>query len=271
MISVDVILPTIDENENLSVLIPQLLNLKGFRINKIIIVDDSNDHIRENLVELKNQWPENVKVVLREYDIGDLASAIRLGVQLSSAAYVVWMDADLSMPAKLIETLVARVENLDTVVIGSRFVENGGFKGISEHSGRFSFGWIRRVIESQDSVLAVLLSRILNLAIRLIVGGNVRDLTSGFVLCNREIALNLLPQSGYGEYCIEFLSKANNKDIEIIEVGYYCLPRKFGYSKTGNSLIQLIKTGLPYLGIAFKNNRLRYKSNWAPERGNHGR
>ncbi len=257
MLKIDVILPTVDENRNLEILVPELLRLRHVRINQIMIVDDSEEKVQKELTQLSRCWPKSVKLVLRTGCTNSLASAIRCGVESSVSSYVVWMDADLSMPASIIETLASQVKNLKSVVIGSRFVEGGGFKGISEGSGYFSPGWILRVMKSQDSVLGVLLSRLLNLVIRLVVGGNVRDLTSGYILCSREIALRLLPHRGYGEYCIEFLSRAHNEELEITEVGYYCAPREFGYSKTGNNLLELFKTGLPYLEIALKNSRMR--------------
>ena len=85
--------------------------------------------------------------------------------------------------------------------------------------------------------------------------GNVKDLTSGYILCSRDLALDLLPEDGYGEYCIEFLSSATNRGMKTTEVGYICLPRRHGYSKTGLTMAQLINTGFPYLLVAIKNSK----------------
>ncbi len=254
-IEIDVILPTIDENENLTILVPELLGLKNVKLNQIIIVDDSNEDIQKRLTQISRDWPRNVKLLLRRGTNNSLASAIRSGAEVSASPYVVWMDADLSMPANLIEQLVLEVEGPKSVIIGSRFVEGGGFKGTSETSGKFSLNWMVKVRNSQDSILAVTLSRLLNSIIRFLIKGNVKDLTSGYILCSRDVALDLLPNDGYGEYCIEFLSSATNQGMKTTEIGYICLPRRHGYSKTGLTMAQLINTGFPYLLVALKNSK----------------
>jgi len=221
-LEIDVILPTIDENENLTILVPELLGLKNIKLNQIIIVDDSNEDIQKRLIQISRDWPGNVKLLLRTGTKNSLASAIRSGAEASASP---------------------------------RFVEGGGFKGTSETSSKFSLNWMLKVRNSQDSILAVTLSRLLNSIIRFLIKGNVRDLTSGYILCSRDLALDLLPENGYGEYCIEFLSSATNQGMKTTEVGYICLPRRHGYSKTGLTMAQLINTGFPYLLVAIKNSK----------------
>lgn len=268
-LEIDVILPTIDENKNLAILVPEILALRNVWVKQIIIVDDSNRDIQEELTSLSQSWPQGITLILRKHPSGSLASAIRSGVEASASPFVVWMDADLSMPATLIEQLVTKVDGPNSIVIGSRFVEGGGFKGTSETSGKFSLKWVAKVRNSQDSIIAVVLSRLLNSAIRILIKGNVRDLTSGYILCSRDVALKFLPKSGYGEYCIEFLSGAASLGVRTIEVGYVCLPRKHGYSKTGLTVPQLISTGLPYLLVAIKNSRILNSLNKTNRPGTH--
>ena len=47
----------------------------------------------------------------------------------SNYEYVMWLDADGSMPATTIKDLISlQSENLDNVIIGSRFVKGGVIK-----------------------------------------------------------------------------------------------------------------------------------------------
>ena len=52
--------------------------------------------------------------------------AIYDGINKSNYEYVMWLDADGSMPATTIKDLISlQSENLDNVIIGSRFVKGG--------------------------------------------------------------------------------------------------------------------------------------------------
>ena len=46
-----------------------------------------------------------------------------------------------------------------------------------------------------------------------------------------------------------------HKNIEIIEVGYQCGLRMHGMSKTGSSLVGLVRLGRPYIKAALKSRR----------------
>jgi glycosyltransferase involved in cell wall biosynthesis len=256
--NIDVILPTIDEVVNLEILIPKLLSLKSVLINQIIVVDDSKTQTQMHLMEISKNWPSNVSIIYRSGKSGNLASAIYDGIKESKAEIVVWLDADNSMPPELIEDLYKNCDDSNQITIGSRFVNGGGYKGLTKSNEKLSIGWIIRIIKSKESISAILLSRILNKAIRFITYGDINDFTSGYIMCKREIALSLLPRNGYGEYCIEFLSTAQRKGFKVKEIGYLCLPRHHGYSKTGIGLYSLLKTGLPYLATAVKSRKYLY-------------
>jgi glycosyltransferase involved in cell wall biosynthesis len=256
MISLSVILPTKEENENLKSLIPRIIeHLNGIsgqvKNFEIIVVDDSNTLTQKELK--KQKWNDRVTIHLRDSKNSTLSSAIRLGVNFAKYETVCWMDADGSMPPETIKLLLDKYKHNENVVIGSRFVEGGGFKGskIDSFSVKAYIRTFRNLKKSNDLVSAVLLSRILNLILRKVLSQGVNDWTSGYVICSKIVAMNNLKIDGYGEYFIDFLCNClkNNKKIE--EIGYMCETRKFGKSKTGENLVELIITGLPYLKIAF--------------------
>ena len=101
--------------------------------------------------------------------------------------------------------------------------------------------------ESNDSLAAVILSRILNRYLWILLDRCCRDLASGFVLASRDIVNKVGLRGSYGDYCIRFLYGAHRLGHELHEVPYVCLVRRHGVSKTGTTLAQLLKRGLPYL------------------------
>jgi glycosyltransferase involved in cell wall biosynthesis len=257
--SLDIVLPTIDENENLELLIPDLFDSCESLLKQIIIVDDSSQTVKDKLKIIVKKYGSKVVLISNKNPKGSLAAAILSGIQHSKSEFVLWMDADLSMPAKVVPQLCQTMSSPDQVVIGSRFCSGGGFKGALKHGDNFSYSWLLQIKNTNDSVLAIILSRLLNSAIRIIIGQGIRDYTSGFVLCNRNTALQLMPLSGYGEYSIKFMVNALKKNLKIVEIGYICVPRKFGQTKTGTTLPQLVRRGIPYLRIALLSNRFSIK------------
>ena len=86
-----------------------------------------------------------------------------------------WLDADGSMPAKDIKRLIdVQVQNLDSVIVGSRFVE-GGFKGtVLNEENKFRKALIN-VYNSNDSVIAMFLSLLFNYLLSLLSSTKVKD------------------------------------------------------------------------------------------------
>ena len=135
MINLSIILPTLNEKDNLEILIPDLItNLS--EINnlefEIIISDDQSTDGTKELVELINLKNNNVFYYKRK-STPSLPMSIWDGIEKSKYDYVLWMDADGSMPAKSVKDMVKiLMENQDSVIIGSRFVDGGAYKGILE-------------------------------------------------------------------------------------------------------------------------------------------
>jgi dolichol-phosphate mannosyltransferase len=86
----------------------------------------------------------------------------------------------------------------------------------------------------------------------LILNFKVLDYDSGFVAARKDVLQKMrLSDSGYGEYCIEFLYKAGEKGYKIEEVPYSFVDRRAGESKTAESLYGLFKFGIMYLKKIF--------------------
>ena len=165
-----------------------------------------------------------------------------------------WLDADGSMPATDIKKLIdVQLENLNSVIVGSRFVEGGGFKGtVLNEENKFRKALIN-VYNSNDSVIAMLLSLLFNYLLSLLSSTKVKDMTSGFIIGpKKEFNEDSFLNANYGDYFVYLMKDLEVKNTSIVEVGYKCQTRISGVSKTGNSLLQLFKLGVPYIKAALK-------------------
>lgn len=215
---VSVILPTYNERDNISMLIPlihQALASRGIDYEIVVVDDNSPDGTAEAARELSREF--NVKLVQRPGKLG-LTSAIYDGIRASSGDYIIVMDSDLQHPPDLLPALIERANSCD-IVIGSRYVEGGSVEG---------FPLVRRTISRGSIILA-----------RLLVPGarNVRDPVSGFFLVKREIIASWKPIEPRGyKALVEILSQLNSR-VKVCEVPYRFRGRERGASKLGHRII----------------------------------
>ena len=238
---ISVILPTYNERENINDLISELKLYISNHITKFfefIVVDDDSPDLTWKVVQEYFTNEPQVKVIHRCNE-RRLASAIWVGIQESKGDIVAWMDCDFSMPAyKLVELIKKVYEDYD-IAVGSRFSKGG-----------------KDVRGPADSWLVVILSRIMNSFISFVLGSSFKDYTSGFVAVKRKIFDEIKIKGDYGEYFIDFIYNAKKRGYKIIELPYYCLPRRKGISKTGENLWDYLKKGWKYILLTL---RLRFK------------
>jgi len=255
-----IVLPTINELENLKKLIPELISnineikLKNF---EILVVDDGSSDGTAGFIDDYKSEDCDVSIIRRN-TTPSLPMAIWEGIAASKYEFILWMDADGSMPPHVVQKLViAQNNNPDSVIIGSRFAEGGGYKGIKELGKTRFFEAIKNVYNSNDSVFGMIFSTFFNKFLNSIFRTNLTDITSGFIIGKKIYFSNeQFNKSEYGEYFIYMLSDLLDKKINIIEIGYICETRIAGVSKTATNIGQLIKRGIPYIRTAIK---VRYK------------
>tara|TARA_B100001996_G_scaffold325567_1_gene271524 strand:+ start:209 stop:1006 length:798 start_codon:yes stop_codon:yes gene_type:complete len=255
MLDVSIILPTFNEDENLKILIPDLINnlseIEELSYEIIVVDDNSTDRTNEVVNKIK-ETNNQVKLKVRGSK-PSLPLSIYEGIEMSQYKYVMWMDADCSMPADVVKKLIEKLF-LDTkkVIIGSRFAEGGGYKGIESDGSNSLINVIKNIYKSEDSLIAVFLSRIFNFLLIFLLNSKVKDITSGFIVGKKEyFKKEYFSMANYGDYFVYLVAGLDRNKIDCEEVGYICLTREYGQSKTANNLLDLTLKGWPYIKAAF--------------------
>jgi len=255
-----VVLPVLNERDNLAELIPELcqvLDAGGVECEILVVDDSSTDGTTELVTEFARRDPR-VLYLRREGKVRSLPASISEGVAAAKYEDIAWMDADGSMPPATLMNLVDAYRSAtspDVVIIGSRFVKGGGFKGI-ETVGETRFWQVARNLRnSNDSLSAVFLSRLLNRYLWFTLERCCRDLASGFIVAKRDLVQRIGLHGSYGDYCVRFIYLAFRAGHPLVEIPYVCQVRRHGYSKTGTTLWGLTLRGLPYLAIPLRVRR----------------
>jgi dolichol-phosphate mannosyltransferase len=133
MIKISVIIPFLNEAENIPELVQSLNNYfngkKEFTAEVIFVNDGSSDQSVSILCEQTIQ-SYVAKVLSFSKNYGSHA-ALRAGIQHASGDYITFMYADLQDPLTLIEQMVAEInsaKNCDIVWASRRSTENGWFE-----------------------------------------------------------------------------------------------------------------------------------------------
>ena len=247
MISLTIILPTYNEKSNLEILLPEILSTSWPVDIKVLVVDDNSKDGTNAYVDSVSSLDKRVQIQVRE-SAPSLPLSIWDGVKSSKSDFVAWLDADCSMPINDLLNLVCTCidQKLDGVV-GSRFCEGGGFKGLNLVGKTSLPQFYRNVRTSKDSIVAILLSRLLNVFLRLVLRAGVKDMTSGFFVVRKSFIEEKDFVASYGDYCPVLIRRLSRRGAKLKEVGYICIPRMYGESKTGSTIMQYLLRGFPYI------------------------
>lgn len=220
------VLATFNESQNIEHIISDLYRIIPAPL-EIIVVDDNSPDGTADIVSKLNY--SDLKLYTR--CCKGLATAFYDGIMRSSGDIICWMDADGTMPADTLNAMIKHLDHYD-IVIGSRYA-NGG--------------------KDERSFLRVFASRFVNILARVILGGGVKDYDSGFVALRRSVfeIISLKPY-GYGDYFIEFVYDACQKNLKIMEVGFLFKERLKGKSKSMPSILSFMKLGMNYIVRIFK-------------------
>ncbi|HLW35491.1 MAG TPA: polyprenol monophosphomannose synthase [Chthoniobacterales bacterium] len=214
-----IVVPTYNERENVSTLIPQLLNVAP-SADVMLIDDNSPDQTADHAEQLFAVHPR-FSVLRRKSGRGygrSLLDGYRMAVDRDYGR-LVQLDADFSHDPVIVPQLIQGTVRADAV-IGSRYCAGGSVAN-----------WpLRRR----------LLSRFANQYVRTITGLKVRDSTSGF-RCYTRRALQVLLEmpiaaEGYA-FLVETTFRAQRAGLKIAEVPITFVDRRQGQSKMSRKII----------------------------------
>ena len=216
-----IIIPTYNENQNISILIDKIRKLDSLIDLEILVIDDGSPDGTANSVKEIQKNDSKLHLINREKKLG-LGSAYCLGFNWAiknNFDVIVQMDADLSHNPNDILRLLSKINDSD-VVIGSRY-----------KTGVNVVNWpLRRLI----------LSYLANIYARIITGLKVYDLTSGFKCIKtevlRKINIDKIKSEGYS-FQIEVNCLCYNKNYKISEVPIIFYDRTIGKSKMSKKII----------------------------------
>ncbi len=208
-----IVIPTYNERENITRLIPALFDLKIPDLELIIVDDNSPDETADTVRKFQEQFP--IYLINRQRKLG-LGTAYVAGFKkaLSVGAEVIFeMDADFSHDPVDIPRLLAAMDHFD-VVIGSRRVPGGKIIG---------WNWYRHTTSFVAMTLA-----------KLILGLKTKDVTAGFRAYRRKVLEVVLQtdisSNGYA-FQEEILFRCERNAFLITEIPVTFLDRKIGKSK----------------------------------------
>jgi dolichol-phosphate mannosyltransferase len=187
-----VVIPTLNERENIELLVPALRRtIDGLGVNGEILVLDSGS--ADGTADAATQAGARVLQVGRGY-----GQALRAGLRAARGEYVVTMDADLSHQPDVVARLWAIRDPL-AIGIASRYVPGGAAR-----TGR----------------TRIILSRLLNVVYARGLALPARDLSSGFRIYPRRTAQMLEPRGEDFDILPEILVRAHSAGWRIIEMPF---------------------------------------------------
>lgn len=225
-----VILPTLNEVGNLESLIEGLG--RELPSCQVIVVDDNSSDGTPELVRKIAAENASVRLIARRVT-PCLTDSIQAGIEAATTTYVAWMDADHSHPPAVMRKLY-EVALVSGCCIGTRYAH-----AEDSFASRLPKG----------EMLAAGLSAVLNFSVKYVLRLKITDYTSGFIVCRRDLLSEHRLAGDYGEYFIELMFYLTRRGVDLREIYYESPPRHSGESKTGASLLPLMRRGVKYLWL----------------------
>ena len=216
-----IIIPTYNELDNISNIVPDLLQRYPENLDVLVVDDNSPDGTGKVVKEMSikdsrvNLLERGRKMGLGTAYLDGFRFALRNGYD-----YIFEMDADYSHDPKEIGNFLEAIKDKD-LVLGSRYI-----KGVNV------VNWpIRRL----------LLSYFANIYTRFITGMPIKDATGGFKCFRRKVleAINFdkVKSNGYA-FQIEMTFKAFRKGFRIGEMPIIFIDRTKGASKMSKKIVR---------------------------------
>ena len=205
MKKISVILPTLNDRENVVPLIHAIHGVLRDLPYEILVVDDNSpDGTAQAVMDLKDP---KIRVIIRSTDPG-FAKSIRCGIENAAGDLLIIMDSDFNHDPGCIPYMVQKMLEYDCVS-GSRFLDGG----------RMTPAW--RGVGS----------RLFNVFVYKTTGSKMTDNLFGFFGIRREV-MERLPYDdiffGFGDYGIRLLFYLQKNKAKIFEFPAVCGKRLAG-------------------------------------------
>ena len=218
---ISIILPTLNEVDNISSIIKKIINLSGNFLIEIIVVDDASTDGTTSLVKKLSQEDNRIRLINR-YGRNGLSSAIKEGTLSASGDVIAVMDSD---GQHQVESLYEAIEELlvtdKDLIIGSRFLNSSLINGLSDKRKKGSL--------VANSLAKFSLSREYS---------KLTDIMSGFIVFKSQTVLKLVERidvNGF-KFLYELLSVSKGT-LDCNEIPLNFMPRKFGKSKLDIAIV----------------------------------
>jgi glycosyltransferase involved in cell wall biosynthesis len=198
---VSLIIPTLDEAENLKFVLPAIPHI----VDELIIVDGGST---DSTLDVARELQPNAKIIVDT--VPGKGNALRRGFEAAGGDILVMMDADGSMDPLDIGIFVAALEAGADVAKGSRFLQGGGSADLT--------------------IVRRLGNRALTRAVRLAFGGRYSDLCYGYMAFWRHV-LPMFDGQIQGFEIETFLNiRALAAGLRVVEVASFESARLYGES-----------------------------------------
>ena len=209
-----VVIPTFNEAENLAPLVGQVL--AALPEAQVLVVDDASPDGTADVARALAARDARVHVLARPAKTG-LGSAYVAGLSWGLARdfeRFFEMDADFSHDPSYLSSFIVALDAGADVVVGSRNVKGGAVQG---------WGVLRHLLSKGGSLFS-----------RLVLGSQVRDMTTGFKAYTRraleQIQIERICSNGYA-FQIETTHRALKQGLRVVEIPIVFVDRRVGASK----------------------------------------
>ena len=209
---ISVILPVYSEKETLVYIVNKLVELLKNKLQEIIIIF-SPDSCGETF-QIINKLCQAYSVVRAHVQVENpgLGRAIRQGISLSHGTHILIMDSDLEMDPEAVFLMIKKMEQTGSdMVVGSRWMKEGRAVGYG--------------------IIKYFFNRSFQCIFRFAFWTSLHDLTLGFKLMKRELAVSLPWNSIFHEIAVETTLRPLKKGYHIEEIPIVWRRRVSGKTK----------------------------------------
>lgn len=214
VLELSIVLPTYNELENISIIIPKIEDvLKDIKHEIIVVDDNSPDNTAGCVLELNKKYG-NIRLITRLNKNG-IGSALREGYRHAKGDIILSSDADLSFSVEDMIRLTNSIKDGNDLVLGCRHKIKGSYYEI----------------KGARTVIKGFISRLGNMILCGLSGAGVHDFSANFRAIRRTAWRELDIKENTNIMLIEMVIKAKSKGMKIAEIPVSFNDRIHGKSK----------------------------------------